>query len=330
MNVLVTGGAGYVGSHVVKCLLEGGYTVVAYDNLSEGHLEAVDRRAMFVEADLKDKDILRKTLREQKIEAVIHMAAFVSVAESVSNHQKYFTNNVEYGKNLLSAMSEEKIDKIIFSSSSVVYGSREKMPISEEDEVHPENPYGETKLLFEKMLLEAEGKNGMRSISLRYFNAAGAHPSGEIGEDHHPETHLIPNVLKAALSEKGSIEVFGTDYPTKDGTAIRDYIHVSDLADAHVLSLKALFLGHKTDVFNVGSEFGYSVLDIISAAEKVSGKAIERKMRERRFGDIAVSISDSAKIRREFGWKPKFASIRSIMETAWKWHKSHPNGFREG
>ncbi len=326
-SILVTGGAGYVGSHVVKKLAENGCNVVSYDNLSQGHKEAVDKNTVLIKGDLKDKKKLNFAFKKYKIGAIMHLAACVSVEESVKSPEKYYANNVSYGINLLDIMKSIGAKYIIFSSSSIVYGSKSKMPLSEDDETKPENPYGETKLIFENMLKQADIKNGIKSISLRYFNAAGADIGGDIGEFHNPETHLIPNVLRVALGRKRQIDVFGNDYETKDGTAVRDYVHVSDIADGHIAALDALYNGHKTDIYNLGNEKGHSVLEIIKAAERVSGKNIPINIKERRFGDVPVAVSHSKKIKGKLGWKPKYSDINTIIRTAWNWHQKHPNGY---
>ena len=328
-NILVTGGAGYVGSHVLKKLAENGCNAVAYDNLSQGHRKAVDKNAVFVKGDLKDKKKLGIVFKKYKIDAIMHLAACVSVEESVKNPEKYYANNVSYGINLLNIIKSSRAKYIIFSSSSIVYGSKPKMPLSEDDETKPKNPYGKTKLIFENMLKQADIRYGIKSISLRYFNAAGADINSDIGECHHPETHLIPNVLSVALGHKKQIDVFGNDYKTKDGTAVRDYVHVSDIADGHVAALDALYNGHKTDIYNMGNEKGHSVLEIIKAAGQVSGKNIPMSIKARRFGDVPVAVSDSKKINSTLGWKPKYSDIKTIIRTAWNWHQKHPNGFRK-
>ncbi len=329
MTILVTGGAGYVGSHVVKLLIERKQDVVVLDNLSFGHLEAIDPVAVFVKGDLRDAKLISDVIKRHRVNAVIHMAALIQVEESVRFPRRYWKTNVEYGKNLLLAMSKNNVKRIIYSSSSVVYGSGQKMPLTEKNQIAPENPYGETKAAFEKVLLQTGKVSQLKSISLRYFNAAGAHPTASIGEDHHPETHLIPNVIFAAMGKKPCIRIFGTDYPTKDGTAIRDYVHVCDLADAHILALKALQEGHATDCFNLGKEKGHSVLEVISAAEREAKRKIPRELLPRREGDVAISVASSAKIKKDLGWKPKYPSIKSIIGSAWKWHTTHPEGFRK-
>ena len=328
MNILVTGGAGYVGSHIVRKLVENKHKVTVYDNLSQGHEDAVDKKAVLVMAEMADKSKLNLVLKKHKINAVMHMAAYVSVEESVNNPRKYFANNVDNGIILLEAMKKNNIHNLVFSSSSVVYGTKTKMPIKEDASTVPENPYGETKLIFEN-ILEKEEASGIKSISLRYFNAAGADASGNIGEDHRPETHLIPTILREVLNNNLCINVFGNDYNTRDGTAVRDYVHVSDLADAHVLALEKLSDGHKTDVFNLGNEKGYSVLEIIKSVEKVTGKKFQIKIKGRRHGDIPIAIADSGKARKEMKWKPELDEINTIISTAWKWHKNFPNGYKK-
>lgn len=323
-NILVTGGAGYVGSHIVRKLVENNNKVIVYDNLSEGHQAAVDKKAVFIKADLKDREKINAVLKKYKIDAVMHMAAYISIAESIRNPKKYFTNNVDYGINLINAMKYNKVKFIVFSSSSGVYGAKTKVSLIESMKTKPENPYAQTKLIFENILKKSDY---IRSISLRSFNVAGADPSSTIGEDHRPETHLIPNVLKVALGKKKYIDVYGKYYKTNDGTTVRDYIHVSDVVDAHILALDALFNGHKTDVYNLGNEKSYSVFDIIKVAENVSGKKIPIKIKENRFGDVPIAIADSNKIKRELKWNPIFKDIKTMIKTAWNWHKEHPNGF---
>lgn len=319
-NILVTGGAGYIGSHTVKILVGKGYNVVVLDNLSYGHKNAVDKRAKFVKADLSDKEKIKKALKENKINAVIHFAGFIQVGESVKKPDKYFRNNFVNGLNLLDAMKETGCKNIVFSSSAAVYGEPKKVPIKEDDETRPGNPYGFTKRMFEAILKCYDDAYGIKSVALRYFNAAGADFSGEIGEDHNPETHLIPNILDAALGKSREIKVFGSDYNTKDGTCVRDYVHVVDLAEAHVLAVESLFNGKGSKVYNLGNGKGYSVNEIIETVRKVTGKEINILYAERRQGDAAALIADYGKIRKELGWEPKYG-IKKIIESAWKWHR---------
>jgi len=324
MRILVTGGAGYIGSFAVKALCDEGHSVCVYDSLEHGHRDAVDKRAQLLVGNLSNMNKLNSSLKN--IDAVMHFAAYCYVGESVLNPEKYFRNNVLHALNLLEAMRKNNVKKIIFSSSCATYGSPKKIPITESEKTKPINPYGETKLVFEKML-DAQRLHGIRSISLRYFNAAGAALDGSIGEDHRPETHLIPKVLMAALKNK-PVEVYGTDYKTRDGTCIRDYIHVMDLVKAHMLALDALDDGVE-GFYNLGAEKGYSIFEIIEEAKKVAGKKIKIKKCPRREGDPPVLIASSKKIKRELGWKSEYSGIKTIMESAWKWHKKHPKGYRK-
>lgn len=324
MKILVTGGAGYIGSHVVRKLLQANHDVIIYDNLSRGHKESVPKEATFVKGDLADKNALEKLFLENRIDAVMHFAAFAYVGESVKEPEKYFKNNVEYGLNLLDACARHGVKKFIFSSSCAVYGTPEKLPITEDSRKHPESPYGETKMIFENHLTNYDKKHGLKFVALRYFNAAGADDSGQIGEHHDPEPHLIPLVLDVALGKRKSIAIFGKDYPTKDGTCIRDYVHVNDLADAHLLALEKL--GNESKFYNLGTGSGYSVKEIIEACKKITQCPIPVVHEARRPGDPAALYSDSSKIKKELGWKPKY-NLDKIIETAWKWHKNHPNGY---
>ena len=324
MRILVTGGAGYIGSFAVKALCDEGHSVYVYDNLELGHKDAIDKRAKLTVGDLSNINKLNSSLKN--IDAVMHFAGYICVGESVLNPGKYFRNNVLYALNLLEAMKNNKVRKIIFSSSAAVYGYPKKLPIIESEAINPINPYGETKVVFEKML-DAQRLHGIRSISLRYFNAAGDALDGSIGEDHRPETHLIPKVLMATLKNK-PVDVYGTDYKTKDGTCIRDYIHVLDLVKAHMLALDALDDG-KEGFYNLGSEKGHSIFEIIQEAQKATGRKIKIKKCPRREGDPPVLIASSKKIKKELGWKPEYSDIKTIMESAWKWHKTHPKGYRK-
>ncbi len=334
MNILVTGGAGYIGSHTVKELLAKGYWPIIYDNLSEGHREAA-LGGEFVEADLSDEVKLSETLEKYPIDAVMHFAASCLVGESVENPQKYYHNNFANGLNLLRVMLKYKVKKFIFSSTAAVYGEAEEVPIAEDHPLAPVNPYGRSKAIFEGVLADYERAYGLKYISLRYFNAAGADLEEKIGEDHNPETHLIPLVVKQGLSTGQEIQcnsinplkVFGADYPTPDGTCIRDYIHVTDLAHAHILALEALGDGMESKVFNLGNGNGYSVREVIEAAKKVTGREIPVVEAERRQGDPAILVASSEKTKRELGWKSKFPELEQIIESAWKWHKGRPNGF---
>ena len=316
MRVLVTGGAGYIGSVVTEELVKDGHEVVVYDNLSKGHRGAVVDGADFVEGDLLEADKLRQTLKEKRTDAVIHMAAFSLVGESVENPAKYYHNNVVAGLVLLDAMRDCGISRIVFSSTAATYGEPESQPIFESAPTNPTNTYGETKLAFERAMHWYERAHGLRYASLRYFNAAGA--SEKCGEDHDPETHIIPITLQAATGKRAYVEIFGDDYPTSDGTCIRDYIHVIDLARAHILALDVL--SERSAIYNLGcGGDGYSVRDVIETARRVTGKEIPVRMGQRRAGDPAVLIASSDKIKTELGWQPQFQDLGVIIESAWKW-----------
>lgn len=324
MRVMVTGGAGYIGSVVTEELLRDGHDVTVYDNLHKGHRQAVVAPAQFVHADLADKTRLRETLAAHRIEAVIHMAADSLVGESCGHPAKYYQNNVIAGLNLLESMREAAVNRIVFSSTAATYGEPEKQPIEESDPNRPTNPYGESKLAFERALRWYDEAYGLRYASLRYFNAAGA--SKRCGEDHDPESHLIPIALQVAAGKRPFIQVYGDDYPTADGTCVRDYIHVIDLARAHILALGALDKGSR--VYNLGcGGDGYSVSEVLQAASEVTGKEIKATVGPRRAGDPSVLIASSEKIRRELGWNPQFQDLRVIIESAWKWMQSHPSGY---
>jgi UDP-glucose 4-epimerase len=324
MRVLVTGGAGYIGSVVSEQLVSDGHEVVIYDNLSKGHRGAVVEGARFVQGDLLEADQLRQTLNDNRIEAVIHMAASSLVGESVQEPSKYYHNNVVAGLVLLDAMRECGIKRIVFSSTAATYGEPEEQPIRETTSTNPTNTYGETKLAFEKAMHWYERAHGLRYASLRYFNAAGA--TERCGEDHDPETHLIPITLQAAAGKRAHVEIYGDDYPTADGTCIRDYIHVVDLARAHILALDVL--SERSAIYNLGcGGDGYSVRDVIETARRVTGKEIPVRMGPRRPGDPAVLIASSDKIKRELGWQPQFQDLGLIVESAWKWMLAHPDGY---
>jgi UDP-glucose 4-epimerase len=323
MNILVTGGAGYIGSIVVEETLRAGHKTVVFDNLVKGHQEMVDPRAVFVQGDLLDRPLLDKTLVEHDIEAVIHMAAYSLVGESVSEPAKYYMNNVIAGISLLDAMRDSGVSKIVFSSTAAVYGEPEKQPIEELDRTAPTNPYGDTKLAFEHALKSYERAYGIRYVSLRYFNAAGA--SQRCGEIHDPETHLIPIVLQVAAGERKEVEVFGNDYPTRDGTCVRDYVHVIDLARAHVKALE--ILGERSSIFNLGcGGDGYTVKEVIEMAKEITGRDISARISDRRPGDPAVLIASSDRIRSELGWQPEFQDLRTIIESAWNWTQRRSHG----
>jgi len=324
MRVLVTGGAGYIGSVVTEELLRDHHETVVYDNLVKGHREAIVSGAKFVEGDLLDTDTLRRALREHSIEAVIHMAAYSLVGESVEQPAKYYHNNLTAGLALLDAMREENVNRIVFSSTAATYGEPEKQPIEETDPTNPTNPYGESKLAFERALRWYDNAYKLRYASLRYFNAAGA--TDHCGEMHDPETHIIPIVLQAATGKRAHVEIYGEDYPTRDGTCVRDYIHVVDLARAHILSLKVLDEGSR--IYNLGcGGDGYTVREVIETARAVTGRDIAVKVGARRAGDPAVLVASSAKIKRELDWQPQMQDLRAIIESAWAWMQRHPDGY---
>lgn len=326
MAVLVTGGAGYIGSHTVAALHERGDEIVILDNLQQGHEEALLGGKLYV-GDLRDGETLDKLFSENQIDAVIHFAANSLVGESMQNPGKYYHNNVYGTLCLLEKMNEYGVKKIVFSSTAATYGEPENVPIDEYDRTAPTNAYGETKLAMEKMMKWFDVAHGVKYISLRYFNAAGAHASGKIGEAHDPETHLIPIVLEAALGKRPHISVFGDDYDTEDGTCIRDYIHVSDLADAHLRALDALRAGKESAIYNLGSSNGFSVKEVIDIAREVTGREIPVVMEQRRAGDPAVLIASSSRAREELGWSPDRSNLKDIIASAWSWHLNHPNGY---
>lgn len=327
MAVLVCGGAGYIGSHTVHALIGKGEQVVIADNLQTGHRGALHPQARFYEGDIRDAVLLDQIFSENEIDAVIHFAANSLVGESMEKPLLYFNNNVYGMQVLLEAMVRHGIGKIVFSSTAAVYGEPKRVPIREEDETNPTNTYGETKLTMEKMMKWVNRANGIRYVSLRYFNAAGALPDGSIGEDHAAETHLIPLILQVPNGKRDHITVFGDDYPTPDGTCLRDYIHVVDLADAHVLALSYLRKGGASDVFNLGNGQGFSVREMIAAAEKATGRAIKAEIGARRAGDPAQLVASSEKARAVLGWNPVYTDVEQVIGTAWKWHESHPNGY---
>ncbi len=329
MAILVCGGAGYIGSHTVRQLVAAGENVIVADNLSTGHKSALDPAVKFYNCDIRDKVALQKVFAANKIEAVVHFAAYSLVGESVEYPLKYFNNNVVGMQILLEAMTEFDVDKIIFSSTAAVYGEPESIPIVEPDATRPTNPYGESKLIMEKMIRWVNAAHGVRFVSLRYFNACGAIENATLGEDHHPESHLIPLVLQVPLGKREHITVFGDDYPTPDGTCIRDYIHVVDLAAAHVCALNYLRNGGESDFFNLGSGHGFSVKEIISTAEKVTAQKINVELGKRRAGDPARLIASSDKAKKFLHWTPRFDDIEKIISTAWNWHRTHPNGFAD-
>ena len=329
MSILVCGGAGYIGSHTVHQLVEKGEDVVIVDNLQTGHMGAVNPKAKFYKGDIREAEVLDRIFTENKIDAVVHFAANSLVGESMTNPLKYFNNNVYGMQVLLEAMVRHGIDKIVFSSTAATYGEPERIPIMEDDRTEPTNPYGQSKLIMEKMMKWVSLANGIRYVSLRYFNAAGAIEDGSIGEDHSPETHLIPLILQVPLGKRDHITVFGEDYPTPDGTCLRDYIHVLDLAEAHVLAIDYLRRGGESNIFNLGNGQGFSVKEMIEAAREATGLDIKVEIGERRAGDPAQLIASSEKARKVLGWQPKFTDVKAVIGTAWKWHQQHPEGYQD-
>jgi UDP-glucose 4-epimerase len=323
MNILVTGGAGYIGSVVAERLIESGHTPIIYDDLSKGHRDAVLPEALFVVGDLTDRRKLEECLRSNRVEAVIHLAASSLVGESMTIPSRYFRNNTVAGIDLLDGMLDCGVTRIVFSSTAAVYGEPETTPITEDSIQRPTNPYGESKLAFEKVLHWYDRAYGIKYASLRYFNAAGA--TARLGEHHDPETHLIPIVLSCALGQRSEVAVFGNDYRTADGTCVRDYIHVADLADAHILALGAL--DHSSRIYNLGNGNGYSVNEVIDAARRITGQKIPARIAPRRAGDPAVLVASSDLIKRELHWNPKHFELEAIIESAWEWHRTHPHGY---
>lgn len=327
MKVMVTGGAGYIGSHTVYQLIEEGHEVIVYDNLSKGHKAAVPEGIKFVEGDLRDTALLTEILLKHEIEAVVHFAADSLVGESMTQPAKYYHNNVVATLALLDTMRDCNVNKIVFSSTAAVYGEPESSPIQEEMSTKPTSVYGRTKLVIEGILADFSMAYGLNYVSLRYFNAAGALADGEIGEHHSPESHLIPLLLQTALGKRPSISIYGTDYNTKDGTCIRDYIHVTDLADAHVLALGHLAEGGLSRVYNLGSENGFSVREVIEETKLITGIDFKVEEAERRPGDPGVLVASAGKIRSELGWQPTRSDLATIISSAWQWHQSHPEGY---
>lgn len=325
MNVLVTGGAGYIGSHAVRELLRAGHSVTVLDNLSTGHREAVDSRASFVQGDTADAALVERVLRDHKIEAVLHFAAFIEVGESVADPDKYYRNNFSAPLVLLGAMRAAGVRKIVFSSTAAVYGNPVRVPIQEDDVRAPINPYGRSKMMTEMAIEDASRAYGLGYAILRYFNVAGASPDGSIGEAHEPESHLIPRILMAARDGQ-PVGIFGTDYKTKDGTCVRDYIHVVDLVNAHILALEKIVPGAGS-VYNLGSESGYSVREVIDACRAATGIDIRADIHPRRPGDPDVLIASSSRIRK-LGWTPQYTDMKTIIAHAWKWHTTHPQGYK--
>ena len=329
MRILVLGGAGYIGSHTALELVKAGNEVVIADNLVTGYRKAIPEGAKFYEGDLRDSDFLDNLFHQEKIDAVIHFAAYSLVGESVTNPLKYYDNNLCGTKVLLEAMVKNNVDKIVFSSTAATYGEPENIPILETDRTCPTNPYGETKLAIEKMFKWTAEAHGLRYVSLRYFNACGADESGEIGEAHTPESHLIPLILQVPNGKRETISIYGTDYDTPDGTCIRDYIHVTDLAQAHILAVQYLNNGGESDIFNLGNGVGYSVREVIETARKVTRHPIPATETSRRAGDPARLVASSEKAKSVLGWKPVHDSLEEIIASAWNWHKNHPNGYDE-
>lgn len=329
MSVLVCGGAGYIGSHCVYKLIEMGKKVVVVDNLQTGNREAVHENSVFYEGDIRDINFLNRVFEEQEIDSVIHFAANSLVGVSMTEPLNYFDNNVYGTEVLLKAMVQNNVKNIVFSSTAAVYGEPKSVPIKEDDETNPTNPYGETKLAMEKMMKWVDLAHGIKYVSLRYFNVAGAHESGYIGEAHSPETHLIPLVLQVPMGKREKVFIFGDDYDTKDGTCIRDYIHVMDLIDAHLLALEYLNNGNESDIFNLGNGMGFSVKEIIDAAEEVTGQHIKKEIAPRRLGDPAILVASSEKAKDILKWEPKFTNINDIISSAWNFHKKHIDGYNK-
>lgn len=329
MAILVLGGAGYIGSHTALELVKAGHDVVIADNLATGYIEACPAEAKFYQGDLRDFDFLDKLFQQEKIDAVIHFAAYSLVGESVTNPLKYYDNNLYGTKVLLEAMVKNNVGKIVFSSTAATYGEPENIPILESDRTCPTNPYGETKLAMEKMFKWTAEAHGLKYVSLRYFNACGADESGTIGEAHNPESHLIPLILQVPNGKRETISIYGTDYDTPDGTCIRDYIHVTDLAQAHILAVQYLNNGGESDIFNLGNGVGYSVREVIETARKVTGHPIPATETPRRAGDPARLVASSEKAKKILGWKPVHDSLEEIIASAWNWHKNHPNGYNK-
>ena len=329
MSILVLGGAGYIGSHAVDQLINKGYEVIVVDNLLTGHKAAVHPDARFYAGDIRDKTFLKSVFEKETIEGVLHFAASSLVGESVEKPLKYFNNNVYGMQVLLEVMHEFDVKNIVFSSTAATYGEPKEFPITESTPTNPKNPYGESKLMMENMMKWCDNAYGMRYVALRYFNVAGAKSDASIGEDHTPETHLVPIILQVALGQRESLAIYGDDYDTPDGTCVRDYVQVEDLIAAHILALEYLKAGNESNFFNLGSNQGYSVQEMLEAAREVTGKEIPAKIAPRRAGDPSRLVASSAKAQAILGWKPKFTDVKEIIKTAWEWHVSHPNGYKE-
>lgn len=329
MSILVLGGAGYIGSHAVDQLVNKGYEVVVVDNLLTGHEQAIHPKAVFYKGDVRDKEFLTTVFDKEDIDGVMHFAASSLVGESVEKPLMYFNNNVYGMQILLEVMQEHDVKHIVFSSTAATYGEPKESPITEKTPTNPKNPYGESKLAMEKMMKWCDGAYGMKYVALRYFNVAGAKRDASIGEDHTPESHLVPIILQVALGQRESLAIFGDDYATPDGTCIRDYVHVEDLIAAHILALEYLKAGNDSNVFNLGSNNGYSVKEMLDAAREVTGKEIAAKVAPRRAGDPASLVASSEKAKTVLGWEPEYTDVKKIIETAWNWHVSHPNGYQD-
>ncbi|MEE6726887.1 UDP-glucose 4-epimerase GalE [Pediococcus acidilactici] len=329
MSILVVGGAGYIGSHMVKRLIEQGQEVVVVDNLSTGHRKAVDEKARFYEGDIRNHVFLKGVFDRENIDTVVHFAAFSIVPESMEKPLKYFDNNTAGMVELLEEMRDHDVKRIIFSSTAATYGVPEKSPIEENDRQAPINPYGESKLMMEKIIRWADQAYGIKFVALRYFNVAGAYPDGSIGEDHGPETHLTPIILQVAAGQRDQLKIFGDDYNTPDGTNVRDYVHVLDLVDAHILAINYLKAGNDSDVFNLGSSTGFSVKQMVEAAREVTGEPIPAEIAERRPGDPDSLIAASQKARDVLQWQPQYDDVKEIIQTAWNWKQQHPRGYED-
>ena len=328
-TILVTGGAGYIGSHTVDRLVSRGFDVAVVDNLLTGHRQAVNPKARFYLGDVRDADFLDRVFTKESVAGVIHFASVSIVPESMRNPLKYFDDNVKGTITLLEAMHKHHVKRIVFSSSAATYGEPKRLPIKETDPQVPTNPYGESKLMMEHLMHWSDVAYGIKYIALRYFNVGGAKLNGSIGEDHHPETHLIPIILQVALGQRKRLQIFGNDYPTRDGTNGRDYVHVLDLADAHILAMQRLLHGGHSDAFNLGSSTGFSNLQMLHAARAVTGKPIPAVMAPRRAGDPSTLIADSTKARKVLGWRPQYDDVKKIIASAWTWTEKHPNGYED-
>lgn len=329
MSILVLGGAGYIGSHAVDQLIEKGYAVAVVDNLQTGHEKAIHEKATFYKGDIRDKAFLESVFEKENVEGVVHFAANSLVGESMEIPLTYLNNNVYGTQIVLEVMEKFGVKAIVFSSSAATYGEPEQIPITEDMRTNPESTYGDTKLIMEKMMKWCDIAYGIKFVALRYFNVAGAKADGSIGEDHHPESHLVPIILQVALGQREELSIFGDDYPTEDGTCIRDYVHVVDLIDAHILALEYLKKGGESNIFNLGSSSGFSVQQMLEAAREVTGKEIPAKVVPRRKGDPSTLIASSDKAREILGWEPKNTNVSEIIASAWNWHQSHPHGFED-